>query len=61
MAPIVTSVVRHILTLIAGGLLSLGVQETQAHELVKAVEPIASGALLYGISQFWSIKEKKAK
>lgn len=59
MAPIIASVVRHVLTLLAGGLLSIGVQESQTQDLVKAIEPVASGAILYGISQIWSIKEKK--
>lgn len=59
MAPILASVVRHVLTLLAGGLLSIGVQQSDADNLVKAIEPVASGALLYGISQVWSIKDKK--
>lgn len=60
MQAIISSVIRHLLTVAAGALLSIGVTKSQADDLVKTVEPIASGVLLYGISQTWSLKDKKA-
>jgi hypothetical protein len=56
-----TSIIRHLLTLAAGGLLTLGVSEYDAENLVKAVEPVVTGVLLYGGAQAWSIVEKKKR
>ena len=55
------SVVRHLLTLVAGGLLTIGVSEAETHQLAEAATPVVSGAVLYGVSQVWSIKDKKKK
>jgi hypothetical protein len=55
------SVVRHLLTLAAGSLLTIGVSESDAHELVRAAEPVVAGAVLYGASQAWSLVDKKKK
>lgn len=60
MQAIISSVIRHLLTVAAGALLSIGVTKSQADDLVKTVEPIGTGIVLYGISQAWSIKDKKA-
>lgn len=49
------------LTLAAGGLLAVGVNETDAESLVKAAEPVVGGIVLYGASQAWSLIEKKKK
>ena len=59
--PILLSIVRHLLTLAAGGLLAIGVTEDDAAGLVKAAEPVVAGAVVYGVSQAWSIVEKKKK
>jgi hypothetical protein len=59
--PILLSIVRHLLTLAAGSLLTIGVSEDQAEGLVKAAEPVIAGAVLYGASQAWSVIEKKKK
>ena len=59
--PILLSIVRHLLTLAAGGLLPIGVTEDDAAGLVKAAEPVVAGAVVYGVSQAWSIVEKKKK
>lgn len=59
--PILLSIVRHLLTLAAGSLLTIGVTEDQAEGLVKAAEPVIAGAVLYGASQAWSLVEKKKK
>lgn len=59
--PILLSVVRHLLTLAAGGLLTIGVSEHEATELVKAAEPVVAGAVLYGAAQAWSVIDKKKK
>ncbi len=53
------SIVRHLLSLASGGLLVIGVGDAEADKLADAVTPVLSGALLYGVSQFWSIKDKK--
>lgn len=53
------SIIRHLLTLAAGSLLTIGVGEVEAHSLAEAAAPVVSGAVLYGISQVWSIKDKK--
>jgi hypothetical protein len=55
------SIVRHLLTLAAGGLLAVGVSEADATNLVKAAEPVVGGALLYGIGQAWSLIDKRKK
>jgi len=39
--------------------LVIGVGDAEADKLADAVTPVLSGALLYGVSQFWSIKDKK--
>jgi hypothetical protein len=59
--PIILSIVRHLLTLAAGSLLTIGVSEDQAAGLVKAAEPVVAGAVLYGASQAWSVLDKKKK
>jgi hypothetical protein len=59
--PILLSIVRHLLTLAAGGLLTIGVTEDQAQGLVQAAEPVVAGAVLYGVSQAWSVVDKKKK
>jgi hypothetical protein len=57
----IASIVRHLLTLAAGSLLTIGVSEADAHELAKAAEPVVAGAVLYGASQAWSLVDKKKK
>lgn len=59
--PILLSIVRHLLTLAAGSLLTIGVSENDAAGLVKAAEPVVAGAVLYGASQAWSVIDKKKK
>ena len=59
--PILLSVIRHLLTLAAGSLLTVGVTEDQAAGLVSAAEPVVAGALLYGGAQVWSLVDKKKK
>lgn len=59
--PILLSIVRHLLTLAAGSLLTIGVTEDDAAGLVKAAEPVVAGAVLYGASQAWSLVDKKKK
>jgi|TARA_R110000823_G_C15856521_1_gene492740 hypothetical protein len=58
---IIASVIRHLLTLVAGGLLTVGVSEAESHQLAEAATPVVSGAILYGVSQVWSLKDKKKK
>ena len=58
---IIFSVVRHLLTLVAGSLLTIGVSDADAHSLASAAEPVIGGAVLYGVSQIWSIKDKKKR
>ena len=59
--PIILSIVRHLLTLAAGGLLTLGIEERDAANLVHAAEPVVAGAVLYGVSQAWSLVDKKKR
>jgi hypothetical protein len=61
MNPFLTSVVRHLLTLVAGGLIAVGVGERDAANLVQAAEPVVGGLLLYGMSQAWSWFDKRKK
>ncbi len=56
--PILTCVIRHLLTVAAGALMTVGVSEYDANNLVNAVEPIVSGVLLYSVGQSWSIFDK---
>lgn len=55
------SIIRHLLTLAAGGLLGIGITETDAQNLVSAAEPVIGGAVLYAASQAWSLIDKKKK
>jgi hypothetical protein len=57
----IASIVRHLLTLAAGSLLAVGVNEADADNLVKAAEPVVGGAILYGVSQAWSLLDKKKR
>ena len=59
--PIFLSIVRHLLTLAAGSLITIGVSENDAAELARAAEPVVAGAVLYGASQVWSAVEKKKR
>lgn len=59
--PIFLSIVRHLLTLAAGSLLTIGVTEEAAEGLVKAAEPVVAGAVMYGAAQAWSLIDKKKK
>lgn len=56
---IISSIVRHLLTLVAGGLLSVGVAQSDAENFANAAEPIASGVALYVLGQSWSLVDKK--
>lgn len=58
---ILGSIVRHILTLFAGGLLTVGVSEAESAGLARAAEPVVTGALIYGAAQVWSIFDKKKR
>ena len=57
---IIASIVRHLLTLAAGSLITIGVSEGDASNLVSALEPIVGGAVLYAGSQVWSLRDKQA-
>lgn len=61
MPVVIASIVRHLLTLAAGGLLAVGVSEADATNLVTAAEPIVGSALLYGLSQIWSLLDKRKR
>jgi hypothetical protein len=61
MPVIIASVVRHLLTLAAGSLLTIGISEADTENLTQVLEPVVSGAVLYGIGQLWSIKEKRSR
>ena len=61
MEVLIGSVIRHLLTLVAGSLLTIGVGDAEVNNLADAVTPIVSGAVLYGASQVWSIKDKKKR
>lgn len=58
---LIGSVIRHLLTLVAGSLLTIGVSEADSHQLAEAATPVVSGAVLYGVSQVWSLKDKKKR
>lgn len=58
---LIGSVIRHLLTLLAGSLLTIGVSEADSHQLAEAATPVVSGAVLYGVSQVWSLKDKKKR
>ena len=61
MSIIIQSIVRHVITLVAGSLLTIGVTAEQSEDLANSVIPVAEAAALYGIAQVWSIKDKKVK
>lgn len=39
----------------------IGVGDAESDKLADAITPIVSGAVLYGVSQVWSIKDKKKR
>jgi hypothetical protein len=55
------SIVRHLLTAVAGALVGVGVAEPAATDFVNAAEPVVGGILLYAIGQVWSIFDKTKK
>jgi hypothetical protein len=61
MSLIIQSIVRHVITLAAGALLTIGITREQSDDLVKSVTPVAEAAALYGLAQVWSIKDKKKR
>lgn len=56
---VIFSIVRHLLTLAAGSLLTIGVSEADTQNLAQAATPVVSGAVLYGVSQVLSLKNLK--
>lgn len=58
---VIFSIVRHLLTLAAGSLLTIGVSEADTQNLAQAATPVVSGAVLYGVSQVLSIKNLKKR
>lgn len=55
------SIVRHLLTAVAGALVGVGVTEPVATNFTQAAEPVLGGVLLYAIGQVWSIFDKTKK
>ena len=53
------SVVRHLLTAVAGALVGAGVAEPAAADFTQAAEPVVGGLILYAVGQIWSIFDKK--
>jgi hypothetical protein len=51
MKPFITSIVRHLLSALAGSLIALGIAENHANSFLTASEPIVSGILIYIIAQ----------
>ena len=58
---VIFSIVRHLLTLVAGSLLTIGVSEADSQNLAQAATPVVSGAVLYGVSQVFSLKNIKKR
>lgn len=58
---VIFSIVRHLLTLVAGSLLTIGVSEADSQNLAQAATPVVSGAVLYGVSQVLSLKNIKKR
>lgn len=58
---VIFSIVRHLLTLAAGSLLTIGISEADTQNLAQAATPVVSGAVLYGVSQVLSIKNTKKR
>lgn len=61
MAPFIGSIVRHLLTLVAGSLIGAGVSEHDATNLTQAAEPVVGGLIIYLLSQGWSFFDKKKR
>jgi hypothetical protein len=56
---IFASIVRHLLSAVAGSLMYIGVTDHEATSFVQAAEPVVTGALVYGAVQAWSLVDKK--
>jgi hypothetical protein len=55
------SVVRHLLSALAGSLVYIGVTDHDATSFVQAAEPVVTGAIVYGAVQAWSLVDKKRR
>lgn len=58
---ILASVVRHLLSALAGSLVYIGVTDHEASNFLQAAEPVVTGALVYGAAQAWSVVDKKKR
>jgi hypothetical protein len=58
---ILASVIRHLLSALAGSLVYIGVSDHEATSFLQAAEPVVTGAIVYGAAQAWSVIEKKKK
>lgn len=56
---ILGSLIRHLLTLLGGGLIAIGVNESDASSFVAAAEPVVGGLALATVAQGWSLVEKR--
>lgn len=58
---LVGSLVRHGISALSGALLSIGIQQAAVDSLANALVPILGGVVTYGVSQGWSILEKRIR
>lgn len=58
---VLASVVRHLLSALAGGLVYIGVSDHDAASFLQAAEPVVAGAIIYGASQAWSVVDKRRR
>ena len=62
LSPFIGSIVRHLLTALAGVLVAKGYIDQQvATQAVEANSAIITGLVLYWIAQGWSFKQKQLK
>lgn len=60
-ASYIGSIVRTGLGVVSGALLATGIEEVQVTSFADAAAPIVTGVLMYGLTQVWSLVEKKLK
>lgn len=53
------SIVRHLLTLVSGWFIAIGIPETTTQAFVEVAHPIAIAVSIYLSTQVWSLVDKK--
>jgi len=56
---VIASIVRHLLSALAGSLIAIGIADNDAHSFLLASEPVVTGLVIYVAAQAWSFAAKR--